>query len=264
MLWFVFSRKRALRWISLRPWPGPAVMNKASKVYDLFRERVVFPIARYDGSVIAFGGRTMGDAVPKYLNSPESDVFSKRRNLYGLLQARDHMRRLNQGILVEGYMDCIKLHQAGINNAVASLGTAFTQEQADLIARYAESVIVIYDGDEAGQRETLRALDILENQDLGCYVLVLPPGKDPDELVSSMNATEVRQYIDNNRITGMEYRIKRLVDRHRGDGIEDKIKGDPGDQTPDSGSGECAGKRSLQPLAGSEAAIGRTNWFRRR
>lgn len=198
--------------------------EQSQRYYDLFRERVIFPIARYDGGIIAFGGRTMGDAVPKYLNSPESDVFSKRRNLYGLLQAREHMRRLNQCVLVEGYMDCIKLHQAGINNAVASLGTAFTQEQADLIARYAESVIVIYDGDEAGQRETLRALDVLEKQGLSCYVLVLPLGKDPDDLVSSLNPSEVWQYIDRNRIAGIEYRIKRLVENAEGDGIEDQLK----------------------------------------
>lgn len=198
--------------------------EQSRKYYDLFRERVIFPIARYDGGIIAFGGRTMGDAVPKYLNSPESEVFSKRRNLYGLLQARDHMRRLNQGILVEGYMDCIKLHQAGINHAVASLGTAFTQEQADLIARYAESVIVMYDGDEAGQRETLRALDILENQGLSCFVLILPPGKDPDEMVSSLNPAEVRKYIEKNRMPGTEYRIKRLVENAKGDGIEDKLR----------------------------------------
>jgi len=131
--------------------------DNQSRFYDLFRHRIIFPIMLYNQDVIGFGGRSLGDAMPKYLNTPETELFSKRKNLYGLAQAREAIRQNNNAFLVEGYMDCIKLQQTGIMNVVASLGTALTEEQARLLHRYTEKVTILYDGDEAGQNATLRA-----------------------------------------------------------------------------------------------------------
>jgi DNA primase len=153
----------------------------------------------------------MDDSMPKYLNSPETEIFSKRKNLYGLYFARDSIRSSNEAILVEGYMDCLKLHQAGINNAVGSLGTAFTVEQARLLHRYTEKVLVLYDGDEAGQRETLRAIDILNKENIKSDVVTLPDGKDPDEYLETFGKEEFCQYIKNNRTSYVEFKINRYI-----------------------------------------------------
>lgn len=179
--------------------------------YDLLRNRLVFPIFNHYGEIIGFGGRVMDDSMPKYLNSPETEIFSKRKNLYGLYFARDSIRTNNEAILVEGYMDCLKLHQAGIKNAVGSLGTAFTVEQARLLHRYTEKVLVLYDGDEAGQRETLRAIDILNKESIKADVVTLPDGKDPDEYLEVFGKEEFWQYIKNNRTSYIEFKINRYI-----------------------------------------------------
>src|SRR5699024_1705361 len=128
-------------------------------MYDKFWNRVIFPIMDVNNRVIGFGGRVMGDAKPKYLNSPETKIFDKSRNLYGLNIARTSRKK--NLIICEGYMDVISMHQAGFNNAVASLGTALTSQQAALMKRYTEEVLVIYDSDEAGTKAALRAIPIL-------------------------------------------------------------------------------------------------------
>ncbi|NLO22067.1 MAG: DNA primase [Syntrophomonadaceae bacterium] len=183
------------------------------RYYDLFRKRIVFPIGSYDGKVVGFGGRVMDDSLPKYLNTPETDIYSKRKHLYGLHQARETIRKENQVLLVEGYMDCIKMHQNGIKNCVATLGTAFTIEQGVLLRRYAEAVIIIYDGDEAGQRETVRTAQVLQEQDLKVEILTLPSGKDPDDYLELYGKEEFLRYIQNNKITYLEFKINKYINQ---------------------------------------------------
>ncbi len=196
-------------------WVKESGLVKRSKnrdsYYDLFRDRIIFPILDYQGNVLGFGGRAVGDAVPKYLNSPETEIYVKRHHLFGLYQARETIRRCNEVILVEGYLDCLKLHQHGIQQTVASLGTAFTREQALLLRRYAENVMVLYDGDEAGQRETLRAVDLLAEQGLNVDVLTLPEGQDPDDYLDQHGKEEFLQYIQNNRVSYIEFKVKRFI-----------------------------------------------------
>lgn len=150
-------------------------------MYDKFWNRVIFPIMDVNNRVIGFGGRVMGDGKPKYLNSPETKIFDKSRNLYGLNVART--TRKNYLILCEGYMDVISMHQAGFNNAVASLGTALTSLQAGLMKRYTDEVLVIYDSDEAGVKAALRAIPMLKGVGLTTRVVNLRPYKDPDEFI---------------------------------------------------------------------------------
>ena len=157
-------------------------------VYDKFWNRVMFPIMDLSGHVIGFGGRVMGDAKPKYLNSPETKVFDKSRNLFGLNFAKQGKRK--NIILCEGYMDVIAMHQAGFTNAVASLGTAFTEGQAVLLKRYVEEVLLLYDSDEAGVKAALRAIPILRRNGIRGKVVSLAPYKDPDEFIGAEGAEE--------------------------------------------------------------------------
>ncbi len=177
--------------------------------YDAFRDRLVFPIRNRFGSVVGMGGRSLSPAdSPKYLNSAETAVFSKRDNLYGLFEAWEHIRRLNEAILVEGYMDCITLHQHGIRQAVASLGTALTAEQARLLRRYTERVVLVYDGDLAGRTQAVRAAGVLENEGLTVEVVVLPDEQDPDQYIREKGKEEFLQYIKNNKKNPVEFKIE--------------------------------------------------------
>lgn len=182
-----------------------------NRFYDLFRNRIIFPIFQYMQDVVGFGGRSLGDGLPKYLNTAETELFSKRKNLYGLSQARESIREANTVFLVEGYMDCIKLQQSGIKNVVASLGTALTEDQARILRRYTEKVIVLYDGDEAGQRETLRAITVLRAANLKVEVVSLPSGKDPDEYLDNYGKEGFLQYIQNNRYSDIEFKLNRYL-----------------------------------------------------
>ena len=157
-------------------------------VYDKFWNRVMFPIMDVNSRVIGFGGRVMGDAKPKYLNSPETPVFDKSRNLYGLNRARSS--RKPYFLLCEGYMDVIALHQAGFTNAVASLGTALTPGHASLIKRYVREVYLTYDSDEAGTRAALRGIPILKEAGISAKVIRMDPYKDPDEFIKNLGAEE--------------------------------------------------------------------------
>lgn len=184
------------------------VVNKKDNggIYDKFRNRVMFPIFDYKGKVIGFGGRVLDDSKPKYLNSPETIIFNKGINLYGLNFAiKNNSERFF--IIVEGYMDCISLHQYGITNVVASLGTALTTSQAKLLKRYADKVIISYDADLAGQAATMRGLDILRNEGFDVRVLSVPSGKDPDEYIRS-NGKEAFIRLANQAMPLIEYRIK--------------------------------------------------------
>ena len=163
-------------------------------MYDKFWNRVMFPIMDVSGRVIGFGGRVMGEGKPKYLNSPETEIFDKGRNLYGLHAART--TRENSLILCEGYMDVIAMHQAGFTQAVASLGTALTSGHASLLRRYTREVLLIYDSDNAGVRAALRAIPILREAGITSRVVSLSPYKDPDEFIKALGADEFKKRLD--------------------------------------------------------------------
>lgn len=163
-------------------------------INEKFWNRVIFPIMDINNKVIGFGGRVMGDAKPKYLNSPETRLFDKSRNLYGLNIARTS--RKNNMIICEGYMDVIAMHQAGFHQAVASLGTAFTQGHARLLKRYTDNVLLTYDSDEAGVKAALRAIPILKEAGLSTKVINMRPYKDPDDFIKAMGAEAFQERID--------------------------------------------------------------------
>lgn len=155
--------------------------TKQGNLIDLFRGRLMFPIFDVLGKVVAFGGRVLDDSLPKYINSPETPIYTKGRHLYGLNLAK--ASRSDNLIIVEGYLDVIAMHQAGIDQAVAALGTALTEQQAILLRKYTEKIIIGFDADAAGQKAALRGLDILAGKDMDVSVLMVPDGKDPDEYI---------------------------------------------------------------------------------
>lgn len=165
--------------------------------HDKFWNRVMFPIMDVNNRVIGFGGRVMGDGTPKYLNSPETRLFDKSRNLYGLNYARTSREKYM--LVCEGYMDVIALHQAGFTNAVASLGTAFTSQHGMILKRYTDQVILTYDSDGAGVKAALRAIPILKDVGISCKVLNMKPYKDPDEFIKNLGAEAFRERIEKAR-----------------------------------------------------------------
>ncbi len=173
---------------------GLVAKSEKGNLYDKFRNRVMFPIFDLRGNVIAFGGRVMDDSKPKYLNSPETTIFHKSRNLFAIEKARKTAN--DYFILAEGYMDVIALHQAGFDSAVASLGTALTEEQARLIARYTKNIVISYDADNAGQAAAQRAIDILKKSGLNVRVLRIPNAKDPDEFIKEKGSDAFRRLIE--------------------------------------------------------------------
>ena len=179
-------------------------------IYDRFRNRVMFPIIDLRGNVIAFGGRIMTDEKPKYLNTSDTPVFKKSENLFSLNNAKNSGSRTL--ILCEGYMDVIAVNQAGFQNAVATLGTALTREQAMLMKRYADEVVICYDSDEAGQKATSRAIPILRNASLLVRILTVPSGKDPDEFIKSKGADgpEAFRALVEKSGNDVEYRLQKL------------------------------------------------------
>ena len=173
---------------------GLISIDEKNGVYDKFWNRVMFPIMDVNSRVIGFGGRVMGDAKPKYLNSPETMVFDKSRNLYGLNRARRTKKQYF--LLCEGYMDVISMHQAGFTNAVASLGTALTSGHASLLKRYTQEVLLLYDSDDAGVRAALRAIPILREAGVSSRVVNLKPHKDPDEFIKALGAEEFEKRLE--------------------------------------------------------------------
>ena len=169
-------------------------VDERNGMYDKFWNRVIFPIMDVNNRVIGFGGRVMGDGKPKYLNSPETMIFDKSRNLYGLNAARISGKRYM--IVCEGYMDVIAMHQAGFTNAVASLGTAFTSQQASLLKRYTDEILLLYDSDEAGQKAALRAIPILKAAGLPARIVDLKPYKDPDEFIKHLGPEAFQERLD--------------------------------------------------------------------
>lgn len=181
---------------------------------DRFHGRVMFPIMSVAGTVIGFGGRVMTPANEhvasgaKYVNSPESEVYNKSRTLYGISFAKNEIVKKNECILVEGYTDVISLFQSGIENVVASSGTSLTKEQIDLIKRFTQNVLIIYDGDKAGIKASLRGIDMILEKDLNVRILLLPDGNDPDSFAKTRSADEITEYIEKNKTDFLTFRTK--------------------------------------------------------
>ncbi len=197
------------------------VIKKGNNYVDRFKNRLIFPIQDIRNRFIAFGGRVLDNSLPKYINSPENIVYSKARNLYGLNVAKNTKTR--KLIIVEGYMDTVSLHQRGIDNVVASCGTALTEAQGRLLRKYAEKVIISYDSDSAGQAATLRGLEILNN--LGCDIRILQMegAKDPDEYVIKYGNGRFNDLVEN-AISLVEFKIKVLKKGLNIENTNDKIK----------------------------------------
>ena len=200
------------------------VSRKNGNLFDRFRDRLMFPIIDVRGNVIGFGGRIMNDkdkSAAKYLNSPETLIFNKRKNLFALNLAKKS--KLGYLILVEGYMDAIALHQFGFDCAVASLGTALTEDGANLLARYTEQVVLIYDGDEAGQNATKRAIPILEKAGLQVKVLQMRDAKDPDEFLKKFGADRFKLLLEesSNRV---EYQLNAILKKYDLRDDDQKVK----------------------------------------
>ncbi len=186
---------------------GLAVSNDKGRIYDRFRNRVIFPIIDVRGSVIGFGGRVMDDSKPKYLNSPEGPVYNKSRNLFALNIAKKS--KAGRIILTEGYMDTIALHQAGFDCAVASLGTALTTEHAQLLSRYTKEAVIAYDGDGAGVAAAQRAIPLLEKAGLKVKVLRMRGAKDPDEFIKAYGRDAFAKLLDESE-NHIEYRLDQI------------------------------------------------------
>ncbi len=187
------------------------VGEKNGRIYDRFRDRLMFPIIDVRGNVIGFGGRVLGDGTPKYLNTSETPIFNKRKNLFGLNFAKK--TKETYMILVEGNIDVVTLHQYGFDNAVASLGTSLTEEHAALLSRYTEQVVLTYDGDEAGQRATKRAIPMLEKVGIRVKVLKMRDAKDPDEFLHKFGADRFRLLLEGsaNRV---EYQLDAIFRKY--------------------------------------------------
>lgn len=176
---------------------GLCIRSERGSVYDRFKSRVIFPVHTVSGRVVAFGGRTMRSdkQLAKYVNSPESTIYSKKKEIYGLYQAKSAIARKDKAIMVEGYMDVISMHQAGVENVVASSGTSLTQEQIRAIMRFTRNMTVIYDADPAGIKASLRGIKLILAEGLNVRALLLPPGEDPDSFAQTHNSDEVEEYL---------------------------------------------------------------------
>ena len=186
---------------------GLAVDNKKGRVYDRFRNRVMFPIIDLRGEVIGFGGRVLDDSTPKYLNSPDTVIYNKSRNLFALNIAKKS--KLGRIILTEGYMDTISLHQAGFDCAVASLGTSLTAEHAQLLSKYTKEAVIAYDGDGAGVKAAQRAIPILEKTGIQVRVLQMRGAKDPDEFIKKFGREAFAKLLDQSE-NHIDYRLRQI------------------------------------------------------
>ena len=199
-----------------------AERRNAEGIYDRFRNRVIIPIADERGHVAGFGGRVLDDSQPKYLNSPETLLFNKRRLLFGLDRSHRAIKQEGYAIVVEGYMDAISVYGAGVHNVVASLGTAFTAEQCKLLLRYAPEIYFCYDSDDAGQNATIRALSIVRETGAVVRVIVVPDGKDPDEFIRKHGADEFRVLVKK-ALPLVEYRMQYVLNHTDYSNLEGKV-----------------------------------------
>jgi|RhiMetdeSRZDD1v2_1073273.scaffolds.fasta_scaffold11171_4 DNA primase len=201
---------------------GLVASNDDLRRYDRFRKRIIFPIANESGKVIAFGGRILGEGQPKYLNSPETPLYSKSRTLYALHQAREFVRQEDFAILVEGYMDCIALHQSGVRNVVASCGTSLTEQQAKLLSRFSERIVVNFDPDSAGAAAALRSLNIFLESGFTIRVLTLPGADDPDSFIRTKGVGEYRRLLERAPFY-FDYLLGRTLSEHNIKNVEGKV-----------------------------------------
>ena len=201
---------------------GLAIRNDKGKLYDRFRGRVMFPIHNISGRIIGFGGRTLvtDKKVPKYVNSPESEIYHKSNVLYGLFQAKKAIRDLDNCYLVEGYADVLSVHQAGVENVVASSGTSLTTEQIRLISRFTKNVTILYDGDAAGIKASLRGLDMILEEGLDVKVVLFPDGHDPDSYVMQFGSAAFKTHVEKNQKDFILYKTNILLK----DAANDPIK----------------------------------------
>lgn len=195
--------------------------ERDGSLYDRFRDRVIFPVHNISGRVVAFGGRTLrtDKTVAKYQNSPESEIYSKKRELYGLYFAKRAIQQQDFAIMVEGYLDVISMHQAGIENVVASSGTSLTTEQIRLLGRFTKNITVIYDGDSAGIHASLRGIDMILKEGMNVRVVLLPEPEDPDSFARSHTASEVQAYIRDHERDFLEFKANLLRQDAEGDPI---------------------------------------------
>ena len=198
--------------------------NSGKGCYDRFRDRLMFPIKDANGHVIAFGGRIIDaeKAPQKYINSADSTIFHKGRNVYGLDLAKSAIRAADQVIIVEGYMDVIACHQAGIANVVAPLGTALTEDQVKLLMRYTYNFITSFDGDSAGVRATLKSIDLIERAGAKARVLAIPEKKDPDEYIKAYGSEAFRSLLQH-AASGYTFRLNQALEKFPGDSMEQKL-----------------------------------------
>lgn len=196
--------------------------DDGAKVYDRFRGRVMFPIHNLTGKVIAFGARilTNDKKQPKYINSPETDVYHKSNILYGISQAKQQIRSEDNCFLVEGYTDVLSMHQVGIENAVASSGTSLTVEQIRLIGRYTKNVTVLYDGDAAGIRASLRGIDLILEEGLNVNVVLIPEGEDPDSYARKLGGEKFREFVKEERQNFITFKTKLFLEEADNDPVK--------------------------------------------
>lgn len=202
---------------------GLSIISQRGTLVDRFRNRLMFPIADDRGRIIGFGGRVLDDSQPKYLNSPETPLFYKGKHLYGLNLAKASIRKRDQLIIMEGYMDVIMAHQHGITNCIGSLGTALTANQARLMMRYTYNTSICFDADAAGQKAALRGLDILEQCGCRLSVITIPQGKDPDEYIRKQGKDAFEELIVKAK-PFLEYKLLRLMEKYNPDTVEGKIQ----------------------------------------
>ncbi len=205
---------------------GLVLTGKNNSIYDRFRNRIIFPIFNIRDEVIAFGARIVDSNVknsPKYLNSPETIIFNKSKNLYGLNWAREELRRTDSAIIMEGYTDVIRAHKQGLKNAVASLGTSLTLEQAKLLDRYVSTVYIAYDADTAGGKATVRGLEILKNAGLNVKVIQLPADKDPDDFINQEGKEKFTELMED--APGLiDYKINQIVGKNNFNDSDIKVE----------------------------------------
>lgn len=200
-----------------------AERKQGGGLYDRFRGRVIIPIADERGRVVGFGGRVLDDSTPKYLNTPETVLFNKRKLLFGLDRSHRAIQQEGRAIVVEGYMDAISVFDAGVHNVVASLGTSFTPEHAKKLLHYAPEICFCYDSDEAGQKATIRALSIVRDTGARVRVIVVPDGKDPDEFIRKHGADAFRALVEK-ALPLVEYRLCYVLSHTNYDTLDGKVK----------------------------------------
>jgi DNA primase len=197
-------------------------LEKDNRLYDRFHSRVIFPIHSASGRVIGFGGRILGSDKnrPKYVNSPESDIYNKSKTLYGIYFAKNAIISKDNCLLVEGYTDVISMHQAGIENVVASSGTSLTQDQVRMIQRYTSNISILYDGDPAGIKASFRGIDMIVEQGMNVKIVLFPDGEDPDSFARQHHPAEVESFIDENAVNFILFKTRLLLGETQNDPIK--------------------------------------------